>query len=346
MKKTFHITFLVWLTIALANANSLPEEQTFIGQIIAVEETGLGPFDGISIKNTDTEQVLYFLVEQGRYADISPRDAIPTDHFEVRFRTHQEKTIVRIEPRKTPGQCSAPANACVEGTYLSGQIGDMGSYITIKSISGEDTTYQGNFDIDATNSTLFAGKAVALHYEIDTQYELIDIMPAGAGELSIAGEISTINISSKNPAKFTIENTNEMVEAVIPQTLLTHMGTTCVDQLIGTSVKIDYVSKGRLVLISYAFETPTLNEMGTDESALKKYQHLNSFSDEGRYVASRKEGGKVFLEIETAGGQILEDVLVPASLNLSDSARYQDHEMIFTYVFTYENTAVAITKAE
>lgn len=50
---------------------------------------------------------------------------------------------------------------------------------------------------------------------------------------------------------------------------------------------------------------------------------LDTDTDVGRFVATRRQGVQVLIERETASGQLLESVRVPPSLDLSDAAHCQ-----------------------
>ncbi|MCB1737628.1 MAG: hypothetical protein KDI42_05845 [Gammaproteobacteria bacterium] len=348
-------TLLLLSLTSMAQALPTDPERTFVGQIVTIEETGLGPYDGLSIKDTASGEILYFLIEQGRFADIAPGLAIPPDRFEVRYRIHSTPEIVRMTLNTKPGQCADPAKSCIEGQYLSGEIGDMGAYIHLRDAQGHEQTYRGQFDIDAGNSALFGAKAVVLEYETRIENQLIDLLPTdnGAGNTgptdqdtsSIVGQITDISRPLAGQSiRITVENDNELIEAELPPELARQFTIENLDQVTRSQVNLSYGSKAQLVLIAYAFDTPELQEARTDDEAIERYRHLLTDADAGRFVASRTEDNQVYIEIETASGQILENVLVPTALGLSDARRYQDKEMTFTYVFRYENVVTSIAR--
>ncbi len=151
------------------------EPQTSSGKVLSVEDTGLGPFEGITVEEDNTKSTLYFIVEFGKFKDRSPDGNLVGKHVNVKYRTKVLKRITDLMLRSEYENSAAQAHVYIAGTYLHGELGDMGSYITIKDSEGKEVEYKGDFEIDADNSAKYKGKDVVLYYEEDFEYELLDL---------------------------------------------------------------------------------------------------------------------------------------------------------------------------
>lgn len=151
------------------------EPQTSSGKVLSVEDTGLGPFEGITVEEDNAKSTLYFMVEFGKFKERSPDGNLVGKHVNVKYRTKVLKRITDLMLRSEYENAAAQAHVYLAGTYLHGEIGDMGSYITIKDSDGKIVEYKGNFKIDADNYAKYKGKDVVLYYEEEFEYELLDL---------------------------------------------------------------------------------------------------------------------------------------------------------------------------
>lgn len=151
------------------------EPQTSSGKVLSVQDTGLGPFEGITFEEDNTKSILYFMVEFGKFKDRTPDGNLVGKIVNVKYRTKVLKRITDLMLRSEYENEAAQAHVYIAGTYLHGEIGDMGSYITIKDLDGKEVQYLGNFEIDADNTAKYKGKDVVLYYEEEFEYELLDL---------------------------------------------------------------------------------------------------------------------------------------------------------------------------
>ncbi len=146
------------------------------GKIISVEDTGLGPFEGITIEDENNGNKVYFMVEVGKFNSKSPDGKLLNKYVTARYKVNDVIRITDLMLRSEYEKAAAQAHVYIAGKYLSGEIGDMGSYITILDSDGKEVQYQGTFEVDAANVDKYKGKKVILYYEETTEYELLDLI--------------------------------------------------------------------------------------------------------------------------------------------------------------------------
>ncbi len=329
------------ILIFFLSTSLIAQEKSLTGKIISLEDTGLGPFEGMTIEDNNTGEFYYFMVEMGLYNKKASDGILVGKTVEVKFNTTVEQTITDMmfesEFEKSPTQ----AHVYISGIFKGGEIGDMGSYITIMKSDGEQYTYKGDFEIDVSNNDKYLNKPVILYYSEDEVNQLIGLNVIDSKHLSINGKVIDVLETYASGAFFLIvENENEIVELIIFENILQNSQT--ITKLKGKMVSINYSQTIERVIISYAFETPTLQEYKTSNDAILIYENKEKFTDIGRYANMKSEEGYIYLEIETASGIIFENVFVYPELGLSDQAKYQDEEFTFTYAEDYMNEVISI----
>jgi len=324
-------------TSAATIAPAADVEVAALGKVLSVEDTGLGPFDGLTIEESVSGEKIYFRVQQGSFAS-----AIAGKYVHFKYKAIPKINITGL---MLESEYQDTHHVYLSGTYKFGQIGDMGSYITIVDAKGVESTYQGDFDLDADNAAKYAGKQVVLFYDETVEYELLSLDAIKGDTNAIKGKVTDVRAGQETGTfLLSVENDNEIVDVLTTQNMLGKSGTMAA--LKGQMVALEYASEAQKVLISYSFESAALNEYATSEEAIAEYEHLNKMTEVGRFVNSRIERGSVYLEIETAEGPIFENVLVYPSLGLSDNSKYRDEEFTFTFVDVYKNSAVKLIVQE
>ncbi len=337
----FYFIFLFISTLCLAQDEYGPEV-SFSGKIISAEDTGLGPFYGVVVKDETDGQSQYFMVDVGTLYEKAPDGNWVGKSVRVKYREHYSKLINNLMLQSEFDISASQAHCYIAGKYLWGEIGDMGSYITIAGYDGLENNYKGTFEVDADNSEKYNGQQVIMYYQDDFENEVIDLDFVSDELNSIRGKVINVTLGeTERTFILTIENDNETVDVISSEDLIG--GPNGFRTILGLSVDMEYASEMQKVLISYSIESASLNEYKTSDEAITKFAILEKFSDEGRYVNNKIENGKVYLEIETAGGPIFENVLVYPRLGLEDGHKYQDIELLFTYVNEYKNTGTKLT---
>lgn len=336
-----HIIFLFISTFCLAQEEYGPEV-TFSGKIISAEDTGLGPFYGVMVKDETNGQIQYFMVDVGTLYEKVPDGNWIGKSARIKYKERYSKLINNLMLESEFDTSASQAHCYVAGKYLWGELGDMGSYITIVGGEGLEENYQGTFEVDADNSEKYSGQQVIMYYEDDLENEVIDFDLVSDEPNSIRGRVTDVTLGeAERTFILTIENDNETVDVISSEDLIGgHNG---FKTILGLFVEMEYSSELQKVLISYSIESASLNEYKTSDEAIAKFTVLEKFSDEGRYANNKIENGNVYLEIETAGGPIFDKVLVFPGLGLEDGQKYQDQELLFTYVNEYKNTGTKLT---
>lgn len=148
---------------------------SMLGKVISVEDSGLGPFEGITIEDQSSHERIYFLVETGKYKDKAPDGNLVGKTVNVKYSFRYLQRITNLMLRDEHENAAAQAHVYLAGEYVSGEVGDMGSYITIKDADGKEVHYQGTFEVDAANAEKYKGKEVILYYEETVEYDLHDL---------------------------------------------------------------------------------------------------------------------------------------------------------------------------
>lgn len=337
----FYIIFLSLSTICLAQ-NEYGPEVSFSGKIISAEDTGLGPFYGVVVEDDAKGQSQYFMVDIGTLYEKAPDGNWVGKYLNVKYKERYSKLINNLMLQSEFDTSASQAHCYVGGKYLWGEIGDMGSYITVVDYDGLEKNYKGTFEVEAENTEKYSGQQVIMYYEDDLENEVIDFDFVGDETNSIRGKVINVALGEKDRTFIlTIENDNEIVDVIASEELIG--GPNGFRTILGLSIEMEYSSETQRVLLSYSIESSALNEYNTSDEAIARFANLEKFSDEGRYVNNKIENGTVYLEIETAGGPIFENVLVYPGLGLEDGQKYQDLELLFTYVNEYKNTGKKLT---
>lgn len=176
MKELNIILAFILLSSFKFSAQFLSPEETAVlrGKVISAEDTGLGPFDGITIENSSDGQSIYFIMDRGLYNDLSSNDVIGKNVV-ILYRTNYSKLITDLMLVSEFENAAAQAHVYLEGKYISGEIGDMGSYVTIRHLDGREETYLGGFEIGADNKEKYSGKDVILYYEENFENEILEL---------------------------------------------------------------------------------------------------------------------------------------------------------------------------
>lgn len=175
--KNFIITFIILLFVSVefyAQYLSPGETAVLTGKILSAEDTGLGPLDGVTIENSSNGESVYFMMDRGLYNGISSTDIIGKK-VEVLYRTNHNKLITDLMLVSEFESAAAQAHVYLEGKYISGEVGDMGSYVTIRHSDGREETYLGGFEIGADNVEKYSGKNVILYYEENFENEILEL---------------------------------------------------------------------------------------------------------------------------------------------------------------------------
>jgi hypothetical protein len=146
-----------------------------IGKVVSVEDSGLGPFEGITIEDQSSGNSIYFLVEVGKYKNKAPDGNLVGKFVKIKYVSRDLQRITNLMLRSEHENAAAQAHVYIAGEYVSGEVGDMGSYITIKNSEGKNKQYTGTFEVDAANSEKYKGKEVILYYEETVEYDLLDL---------------------------------------------------------------------------------------------------------------------------------------------------------------------------
>ena len=328
--KCFILLIFISLIFSTIHAQNNDELITMSGEILSAEDTGLGPFYGVVIKDQINGQEKYFMIMIDDLLNISSDGYYVGKFVDVAYKINNNIFITDLMLESEYDSSPSQAHVYLSGKFISGDIGDMGSYITLEKEDGTTITYLGDFELDVTN-TKYLNKNVILYFEEQMEDEVVSLSLQDSESSLITGKITDVYPGDDEGMNIIIiENENEIIDAFLPSDVFG--GEIEINSLLNKSVQVEYSAAFQKVIISYGFESSSLNEAETSDEAVKFFEYSDKLTDTGRYVDRRIENGNVYLDIETADGPIFENVLVYPGLGLDDQERYQDQELIFTYV--------------
>lgn len=170
------------------NLDEVAEEEMerVIGTVKSVGETGRGPEIMVTLETKDGETFEFNVL------GMTEMDFPTGSERLIRYRIKKDSLIVGISfpgedietatahlPTEYSYQETARKNMknakfTVEGTYLSGEQGDMGKYVFIKQ-GDKELDYSAGFDSDVDNVERYQGKKVVLYGAIDENIDLLEV---------------------------------------------------------------------------------------------------------------------------------------------------------------------------
>ncbi len=154
-------------------AKTSNEQFVFVGTIVEVSETGLGPLRDIKIKDERTTANF----------QIIPNEANLAIGQKVKLNYHKEIEPLVVAMRM---KAAAPVNEAqikkqypqelfkVTGEYVNGTNGDLGVYIKLKDKIGKEQHYVATFEADFYNVDKYKGKEVELTYIEEEKVNVTD----------------------------------------------------------------------------------------------------------------------------------------------------------------------------
>ncbi len=154
-------------------AKTSNEQFVFVGTIVEVNETGLGPLRDIKIKDERTTANF----------QIIPNEANLAIGQKVKLNYHKEIEPLVVAMRI---KAAAPVNEAqikkqypqelfkVTGEYVNGTNGDLGVYIKLKDKIGKEQHYVATFEADFYNVDKYKGKEVELTYIEEEKVNVTD----------------------------------------------------------------------------------------------------------------------------------------------------------------------------
>ena len=143
------------------------------GNLVSSEDTGQGPFYGVSIKNNRGN--FYFWVEASSTPEVYKWEL---DYFDNDFNIYKDTLIhisyteeltlevIDVSPKGTSNSKGKFYSGTLEGMY---DAGDTPGSIDLIIESGETISFRGNFDIESSPEVeQLIGEQVEIYYDIDT----------------------------------------------------------------------------------------------------------------------------------------------------------------------------------
>ena len=146
-------------------------EFVFTGNVLSAEDTGLGPFYGISVENPETKESSYFMLMLGMFNKVKSYEDMVGDNVEISYDTYDDFWLDKIGLLTGSYQDSTDSENNIyylTGVYEDGVNGDMGGYLYIRTTDDERTTIMTEW---ATFDE-FIGKEVYVKYHRESEKEV------------------------------------------------------------------------------------------------------------------------------------------------------------------------------